>query len=218
MHLDVFLFFMERRPGPGSDPSLLHCEPRRPPCLQLQVVAGRQPGGARGLSGSITFITYGRAVAGHELGRGRELNAQLAATGSPLVGCSNDVLDKRAASSRLSTSARDGAEYHACPRAEPERARDYRYSWTRSRPKEDSGRCGTAGSDGDGSHRTPERHARGTGCAVPGDHDRQRADNGRRGEPEISEVIACVDGTDEPKEHRHARKEHRHEQQQVVSL
>jgi len=118
---------------------------------------------------------------------------------------------RRAASSGRSSSARDGAEHHACPSAEPERARDDRNSRTRSRPQEDSRRRGTAGSGGDGARRRSKRHARGPWCAAPGYHDRQRADNGRCSEPEISEVIACVDGTHEPKEHRHARKEHRHE-------
>ena len=85
---------------------------------------------------------------------------------------------RRAANSRRPTSACDGAEYHACPSAEPERARNYRNSRTRCGPQEDSRRSGTAGSGGDGAYCTPKRHARRTWCAVPGYHARDHHASG----------------------------------------
>ena len=122
------------------------------------------------------------------------------------------VMDGRC-SSRRPPSSREGQEHRAGSSAEPERYCDYRNSRTRSRSQQDGRRGGTRGSGSDRARRTPGRDPRGTRGAVPGHHDYQRAENGGCSEPEISEVVAGVDGPHEPEDHWRRGKERRTEQQ-----
>ena len=114
-------------------------------------------------------------------------------------------------SSRRPPSSREGQEHRAGSSAEPERYCDYRNSRTRSRSQQDGRRGGTRGSGSDRARRTPGRDPRGTRGAFPGHHDYQRAENGGCSEPEISEVVAGVDGPHEPEDHWRRGKERRTE-------